>query len=72
MITKQIKMLLVVLDMTFADLARLMGTSPQNLNSRVKKDNWRVSELERIAQLTGSKLVIELHAKTGEIIRKES
>jgi hypothetical protein len=38
---------------TFAELARLTGQSPQNLNAKLKRESFSISELDEIAKSLG-------------------
>lgn len=52
-----------------AELARRMGISPQNLHSKMKRDNFHESELREIAQALGLRLEIAfIDPETGEKI----
>ena len=49
------------------DLAVRMGDTPQNLNNKMKRDDFRISELEKIAAALGYKLDIRfIDNETGE------
>lgn len=51
------------------ELASLMGDTPQNLNNKMKRDDFRISELQKIAHALGLELVVKLVDKTtGEEI----
>lgn len=50
-------------------LAQRMGDTPQNLNNKMKRDDFKESELQRIADALGVKLVIKfVFPETGEEI----
>ena len=50
------------------DLAARMGDTPQNLNNKMKRDDFRLSELEKIASALGYKLDVRfIDEETGEI-----
>lgn len=52
------------------DLSKLMGTTPQNLNNKMRRDDFKVSELEKIANVMGYKMVIKfVNIETGEEIQ---
>ena len=42
-----------------AELARRIGTSPQNLNQRLKVGRFSTEELERMAQALGAEFRLE-------------
>ena len=49
------------------ELAARMGETPQNLNNKMKRDDFRISELERIADALGVRLVVKfIDPDTGE------
>lgn len=51
------------------DLAARMGDTPQNLNNKMKRDDFRISELQKIADALGVQLVVKLvDPETGEEI----
>ena len=47
---EQIKILLIKKGMTITDLAKKMNTSTQNLSNKLKRDDFKVSELREIAE----------------------
>lgn len=56
-------------NMSERELASLMGDTPQNLNNKMKRDDFRISELQKIANVLGLELVVKLVDKTtGEEI----
>lgn len=63
---KKIKSILIYKDMTITDLSEKLGKSVQNLSNLLKKDNFRESELEEIADKLDCNLKIEfLDKNTG-------
>lgn len=52
-ITEQIKILCVRCKISEAELARRLGTSPQNFNSKMKRESFTISDLEKIAEALG-------------------
>lgn len=52
-ISEQIKVLCVRKNMSLAELARRLGTTPQNLNAKLKRESFTVAELEKIATVSG-------------------
>lgn len=51
-----------------AELARRIGTTPQNLNNKMKRDNFTESDLQAIAQALDCTLNIEFILNdTGEM-----
>ncbi len=49
-ISEQIKVLCVRSNISVAELARRIGTTPQNLNGKMKRESFTVAELETIAK----------------------
>lgn len=52
---KKIKLLLVEKDSNLSELAEKMGTTQPNLSNKMKRDDFRVSELIQIAEALGVK-----------------
>lgn len=48
-ITEQIKVLCVRSNISVAELARRVGTSPQNFNAKMKRESFTVGDLDQIA-----------------------
>lgn len=48
-LSEQIKILCVRSNISVAELARRVGTSPQNFNSKLKRESFTVGDLEQIA-----------------------
>lgn len=56
-------------NMSEAELARRTGQTPQNLNNKYKRNVFKVSELEKIADALDSDLNIQfIDRKTGKPI----
>lgn len=53
--TEEIKILLIKTGKTVTELAEAMGTSSQNLSNKLRRDDFKVSELEEIAKICGAK-----------------
>ena len=51
--------------MTLTDLAEKLGVTQQNVSAKLKKNDMRISEVERIATLLGYELKLEF-IKYGE------
>ena len=49
-ISEQIKILCVRSNISVAELARRIGTTPQNFNSKLKRESFTVSDLEYLAE----------------------
>jgi len=52
-ISEKIKIISKRAGLSLSDLAREVGESPQNFTQKLKRDNFRVSELEKIAAACG-------------------
>ncbi|MEA5014303.1 MAG: helix-turn-helix transcriptional regulator [Candidatus Limiplasma sp.] len=50
-ICEQIKVLCVRSNISIAELARRLGTTPQNFSSKMKRESFTVSDLESIASV---------------------
>ena len=56
-------------NMSERDLARKMGDTPQNLNNKMKRNDFKISELQKIADALGYELVVKfVDPNTGEEI----
>ncbi len=54
-----------------AELARRTGQTPQNMNNKYKRNTFKISELEKVADAFGAELKIAFIDKlTGEDIGK--
>ena len=66
---EQIKVLCVRSDISVAELARRMiGTSPQNLSGKMKRESFTIAELEDIAQAVNSSFERNFILENGEKI----
>ncbi len=52
--SKKIKMALAYKGISEAELARMLGTSPQAFNQRMKTDKFTSEELKKIAEVLGA------------------
>lgn len=52
-ISEQIKVLCVRSNVSVSELARRVGTTPQNFNAKMKRESFTVSDLEFIAETLG-------------------
>ena len=60
MFTKIVKHQLVEKDLKVSDLARLLNTSYQNLDQKLKRDNFSEKEMLQIAKVLNLKLTLSL------------
>lgn len=65
-ISEQIRVLCVRSKISLAELARRIGTSPQSLNAKMKRESFTVSDLEVIADAVGAKFVRKFELYNGE------
>lgn len=64
MFTKLIRHQLVEKDLKVSDLARLLNTSYQNLDQKLKRDNFSEKEMSQIADVLNLDLKILLENKS--------
>ena len=65
-ISEQIKVLCVRSDISVAELARRIGTTPQNLNGKMKRESFTIADLENIANAVNSSFERKFVLKNGE------
>ena len=65
-ISEQIKVLCVRSDISVAELARRIGTTPQNFNGKMKRESFTIAELEDIAGAGNSSFERKFVLKNGE------
>ena len=65
-ISEQIKVLCVRSDISVAELARRIGTSPQNLSGKMKRESFTVEDLEKIADVLGVEFNREFILANGD------
>lgn len=63
MFAKLVRHSLVEKDLKVSDLARLLNTSYQNLDQKLKRDNFSEKEMSQIAEVLNLDLEIELKEK---------
>ena len=56
---KEIKKILIEEELTQAQLAEKIGTSQQNINAKIRRDNFNEKEIKEIANALGYELKIE-------------
>ena len=62
-ITRQIKRILAERDMQIKDLAELLNCTPENLYKKFKKDDWRESDIRKIAEVLNCDFVQEIRER---------
>ena len=67
-ISEQIKVLCVRNNISVSELARRMGTSPQNFNAKLKRETFTVEDLEQIAEANDSAFERKFILKNGDEI----
>ena len=67
-IEEQIKVLCVRSHISVAELARRVGQSPQNFNSKLKRQSFSVPMIEKIAEALDCKFERVFIMKNGERI----
>ncbi len=67
-ISEQIKILCVRSNISVSELARRIGTSPQNFNAKLKRETFTVGDLERIAEAAECSFERKFILKNGETI----
>ncbi len=67
-ISDQIRMLCARLNISVAELARRTGQSPQNFNSKLKRESFTIAELDAIADATGTNFERSFVFDNGEKI----
>lgn len=65
-ISEQIKVLCVRSDISVAELARRIGTTPQNFSGKMKRESFAIAELEDIAGAVNSSFERKFVLKNGE------
>ena len=67
-ISEQRKILCVRNNIGVSELARRLGTSPQNFNGKMQRESFLVVDMERIAKVTGTIFRREFVLSNGETI----
>ena len=67
-ISEQIKILCVRSNISVSELARRIGTSPQNLNAKLKRGSFTVDDLDQIAEVTDTVFERKFILRNGEKI----
>lgn len=62
---KKIKMALAYGEISQAELARKIGTTPANFNHRLKSGTFKIDELEKIAEALGAKFSYSFDFEDG-------
>ncbi len=67
-ISEQIKVLCVRNNISVSELARRLGTSPQNFNGKMRRGSFSIADMERIAEATETTFKREFILQNGETI----
>lgn len=67
-IGEQIKVLCVRCGISEAELARRLGKSPQSFNSKIKRESFTITDLQKIAEVLGVKFVRYFMLDNGDQI----
>lgn len=65
-ISEQIKVLCVRSNISLAELARRIGTSPQSLSAKMKRESFTIADLEMIADAAGASFKRKFVLHNGE------
>ena len=61
-ISNEIKIAMIKKGVTHTELAKRLKTTPQNLTNKMKSDNWRLNDLNDIANALDMELIVKLGA----------
>ena len=67
-ISEQIRVLCVRRNVSEAELARRLGKSPQNFNSKMKRETFTINDLEKVAAALGVAFKRSFILENGEEI----
>lgn len=67
--SEQIRVLCVRSDISLSELARRIGQTPQNFNTKLKRNTISREELEKIAQVLDAKYEQFFVLSNGELIK---
>lgn len=67
-ISKKIKLLCAINDITVCDLSEKMGHTKQNLYQKLFRNRFKVSDLEKIAEILNCDVEVNFISKNGEKI----
>ena len=62
-ISEQIKLYCDRLGVSYTELGKRLGVSPQGVSQAIKKGNFKISDLQKYADALGLDLIIELREK---------
>lgn len=67
-LTEKLKIAMIKLDVTQVKLAELTDQTQKNLSNKMGRDNFKLSEYERLVEALGCKLELNIVLPTGEKI----
>ena len=67
-ISEEIKVLCVRSNISMAELARRIGTSPQSLSAKLKRESFTIDDLDNIADAVGATFSRKFVLYNGEEI----
>lgn len=67
-ISEQIKVLCVRSNVSVSELARRVGTTPQNFNAKMKRESFTISDLEYIAEVLGCSFERHFILPCGDVV----
>ena len=67
-ISEQINVLCARLNISKAELARRLGTSPQNFNAKLKRGSFTINDLESIASVSNIRFMRYFELNNGDRI----
>lgn len=67
-VSEQIRILCVRQNISVSELARRIGTSPQNFNAKLKRESFTVSDMDKIAEVTGTTFERKFILDNGEYV----
>jgi hypothetical protein len=67
-VSEQIKALCTASDISIAELARRVGHSPQGFNGKLKRESFKIEELDSIAEAVDGKFERKFILSNGEKI----
>lgn len=65
---QKIKMALAYTGISQAELARRIGTTPSNLNQKIKRNTLSMDDMEEIAKAMGGHWIAEFNFPGGTVI----
>ena len=66
---EQVRIILKRNNKSVEDLAKILGTTRQNLNQQLKRDNFRCEDMEKICKGLGCSLVIQIEEEEEGVER---